>query len=86
MKGDAQNGKNLNINGENFVVKPKNLTELDRLSIVVHQIDQQCEVVPIGAYKMIPTHELILNPSFRGLKINEANQLKNYAHLRAPRL
>lgn len=36
MKGDAQNGKNLNINGENFVVKPKNLTELDRLSIVVH--------------------------------------------------
>ena len=33
---------------------------------------------------MIPTHELILNPSFRGLKINEANQFKNYVHLRAP--
>ena len=60
----------INLNGEEFSVKAKNFTELDRLSIVVHQIDHDCQVVPLGAFKMIPTHELISNPNFFGLKIS----------------
>ena len=33
---------------------------------------------------MIPTHELVKNPEFRGLKIDEAKTLTNYVHLRSP--
>lgn len=37
------------------IMKAKHFTELDRLSILVHLVEQDCRVVPIGAYKMIPT-------------------------------
>ena len=47
-------------------------------------ISYDCCVVPIGAYKMIPTHELVINPDFRGLKINDAKNIENYQHLRPP--
>lgn len=53
-------------------MKSKNFTELDRLSIVVHAIEDECQVIPLGAYKLAPTHELIKNPAFRGLKVQEA--------------
>lgn len=53
---------------------------------MVNVIDDECQVVPIGAYKMIPTHELVVNPDFRGLKIQNSKSLDNYLHLRAPRL
>jgi len=56
LKEAGDSKKVMNIDGENFVVKAKNFTELDRLSIVVHLIDDDCQVVPLGAYKMIPTH------------------------------
>ena len=49
--------------------KAKSFSELDRLSLVVHQIDFDTAVVPIGAYKILPTLELVRNPNFRGLKI-----------------
>ena len=68
------------------IMKLKNFTELDRLSVVVHQIDEECKIVPLGAYKMIPTHELIPNPNFKGLKIDHSKNLDNYVHLRAPKL
>jgi radial spoke head protein 9 len=84
IKGAGQPSKTISLNGEDFVVKAKNFTELDRLSIVVHQIDHDCQVVPLGAYKMIPTHELILNPGFLGLRVSEATGLTNYVHLRTP--
>ncbi len=65
----------MSVNGDDFIVKSKSFTELDRLSIVVHQVDHDCQVVPQGAYKMIPTHELIQNPDFFGLKISESAKL-----------
>lgn len=55
-----------------MIVKPKNFTELDRLSILIHSIAKDCNVVPLGAYRMIPTHELVSNPDFRGLKVNQS--------------
>jgi radial spoke head protein 9 len=84
IKGGGETAKTIKLDGEDFKVKSKNFTELDRLSTVVHQIDFECQVVPLGSFKMIPTHELILNPSFQGLKIGEANKLENYVHLRGP--
>ena len=65
-------------------MKTKAFTELDRLSIVVCLVDHSCQVVPLGAYKMLPTHELIKNPCFRGLKICDAIKPCHYVHLRAP--
>ncbi len=64
--------------------KSKNFTELDRLSIVVHEIDESCQVVPLGAFKILPTHELVRNPNFKGLKIDQSKSLDNYVHLRHP--
>ena len=51
--------------GQEMIVKSKNFTELDRLSLLVSLISHDCSIVPLGAYRMIPTHELVLNPDFR---------------------
>lgn len=69
---------------EQLVIPPKNFTELDRLATVVHHIEEDCQVVPLGSVKLLPTHELIKNPAFRGLKIEEGNKLENYLHFRKP--
>jgi len=45
-------------------------------------ISHDCNVVPLGAYRMIPTHELVQNPDFRGLKISQSKNPQNYLHLR----
>lgn len=47
-------------------------------------ISYDCSIVPLGAYKMIPTHELIQNSEFMGLKVLEAKKAENYVHLRYP--
>ncbi len=70
--------------GQEMIVKSKNFTELDRLSLLVSLISHDCSFVPLGAYRMIPTHELVLNPDFRGLKMNQSKDPKNYLHLRTP--
>ena len=69
-----------------MIVHVKNFTELDRLSIVVHAIEDECQIVPFGAYKFAPTRELIRNPIFRGLKIEESKKLQNYLHFRKPNI
>ena len=33
---------------------------------------------------MVPTHELVLNPDFRGLKMNQIKDPKSFLHLRTP--
>lgn len=35
---------------------------------------------------MIPTKELVRNPNFKGLKIDQSKNLDNYVHLRQPSL
>lgn len=48
------------------------------------EIEHDCQVVPVGAFKMIPTHEIVKNPNFRGLKIEQSKSLDNYVHFRFP--
>ncbi len=67
------------------MIPSKNYTELDRLSSVVHAVEEECQVVPLGALKMLPTHEIIRNPNFKGLKIEEANKLPHFLHFRKPK-
>jgi hypothetical protein len=70
---------------EELVIPAKNFTELDRLSCVVHLIEEECQIVPVGAIKILPTHELIHNTAFRGLKIEEGAKLSSYLHYRKPK-
>jgi radial spoke head protein 9 len=46
--------------------KLKNLTEGDRLSYVVRSIDSDTNVVPEGAFKMLPINEMRRNDTFTG--------------------
>lgn len=50
-------------------VSPKKFTELDRLSYVVRTLEEECAVVPVGAFKLTATHELRYNDAFKGLNL-----------------
>ena len=39
-------------------IPPQGITELDRLSYVVHQVDSDCTIVPMGAVKKTPLNEV----------------------------
>jgi radial spoke head protein 9 len=65
-------------------IPSRGITELDRLSHVVHQIDSDCHIVPRGSVKKIPLKETRLNEAFRGLRANEVFDISNYTHFRAP--
>jgi hypothetical protein len=58
-----------------IVLPPKHMTELDRLSVVVHQISEACSALPRGAAKCIPTGQVLFNEAFCGLSPDEACEL-----------
>ncbi|CAD8082384.1 unnamed protein product [Paramecium primaurelia] len=63
---------------------PKNFLEVDRLAYVVNAIEFECALLPVGAVRLTPTHELRYNDSFEGLNLQEASKIINYQHFRAP--
>ncbi|EGR29932.1 radial spoke head protein, putative [Ichthyophthirius multifiliis] len=69
---------------ENPKVKPKPFTESDRLAYIIRAIENDCSLVPVGALKLTPSHELRYNDSFKGLSLKEVNQISLYQHFRAP--
>ena len=62
------------------------ITELDRLSYVVHQVDADCTIVPMGAVKKTPLNEVRKNEAFCGLKAAQAFDVSSYVHFREPLL
>lgn len=62
----------------------KDFTELDRLSFVVHKIERDCHIVPQGAYKLTPIHEIRQNDIFQGLTKEELDKIDMYQHFRVP--
>lgn len=58
---------------QGIVLPPKPVTELDRLSHIVNEIDHQCSVVPKGSYKFTPLKEVRKNEAFRGLSKEESD-------------
>lgn len=65
-------------------IPTKGITELDRLSYAVTQIDSDCQIVPKGSVKKTPLNEIRKNEAFRGLKADAAFSVNNYVHFRAP--
>ena len=57
---------------------------MDRLAYIIRSIETECQLIPIGAYKLTPNHELRLNEAFVGLTLNEAADINNYQHFRNP--
>jgi len=64
--------------------KPKPLTELERLSQVVQEIDFDTAAVPAGAYCLNEAHLVVRSSNFRGLGATEATVLEKYVHFRPP--
>lgn len=65
---------------KNFIAR--NLTELDRLHYTVLAIENDCHIVPQGAFKLTEEHEVRRNNAFRGLTVDKAMTLVSYSHFR----
>lgn len=65
-----------------IIIPAKKVTELNRLSHVVNQIENNCAVVPKGSFKFTPLKETVRNEAFRGLSKDQAFQLANWQHFR----
>jgi len=63
---------------------PPSLTELDRLSQVVQEIDFDTAAVPKGAFALNEAHMVVPSSDFKGLGLTEAKALASYVHFRAP--
>lgn len=61
--------------------QPK-LTELDRLSYTIREIDRACAVAPLGAYTMGATRVIAKDPMFKGLNAKTSLNLGSYVHMR----
>jgi len=48
-------------------VPPKELIELDRLKYVVLAIENDCQIAPVGAFKMNAQHQVRRDEAFKGL-------------------
>eukprot|EP00439_Symbiodinium_sp_Y106_P049518 s1503_g6.t1 len=60
------------------------LTELDRLALLVQEIDFDTATVPKGAYSLNEAQVVVPNSAFRGLEPAKATLLQNYVHFRPP--
>jgi hypothetical protein len=67
---------------EEIAVPKRYLKEIDRLTFVVYAIENDCQICPVGAFKMTSEHQVTRNESFAGLSKNEAHVLDNYMHFR----
>lgn len=67
---------------EEIKVPPKELVELDRLKYVVLAIENDCQIAPVGAFKMTSQHQVRRNEAFKGLSAKESLTLDNYLHFR----
>ena len=45
-------------------------------------IENDCQICPVGAFKMTPEHQVRRNEAFRGLALEDGLRLQNYLHFR----
>lgn len=57
--------------------------ELDRLTTVIHAIENDCQICPLGAFKMTPDHQVRRNEAFQGLQKEQGMRLDSYLHFRS---
>lgn len=81
-EGDAKENDSNISEAEEIKVPPKELTEIDRVRFVVSAIENDCQMAPVGAFKMTAQHQLRRNEAFRGLTEEQGLSLQNYVHFR----
>ena len=81
QEGEAELNDDVSVE-EDVKVPPKELTEIDRLKYVVLAIENDCQVAPLGAFKMTCQHQVRRNEAFRGLTSAQSLSLDNYVHFR----
>mmetsp|Transcript_12101 Transcript_12101/g.16430 ORF Transcript_12101/g.16430 Transcript_12101/m.16430 type:complete len:162 (-) Transcript_12101:308-793(-) len=64
------------------VLPANGVTELERLSYVIYQIERQCQIVPVGSWRKNTLGYVQPNEAFRGLRRNQLCSLDSYMHLR----
>jgi len=67
---------------EEISVPKRDLKEIDRLTFVVYAIENDCQICPVGSFKMTSEHQVTRNESFNGLCKSDAHVLDNYMHFR----
>ncbi|MCQ2818820.1 MAG: hypothetical protein MJ252_16260 [archaeon] len=60
----------------------ENFTELLKLSYLVRQIDYDTSIVPEGALKLAPEHEIRINRAFRGVTKEDIGKMERWMHFR----
>lgn len=60
------------------------MTELDRLSLLVQEIDFDTAIAPKGAHSLTEAQTIVPNSQFMGLDPMKAMDLDQYVHFRAP--
>ena len=60
---------------EDVKVPPKELTEIDRLKYVVLAIENDCQIAPLGAFKMTSQHQVRRNEAFKGVDVKDCQSL-----------
>lgn len=60
------------------------LTEMDKLSQIVQEIDFDTAAVPKGAYALNENHQVVPSSDFKGLGLTEAKSLASFVHFRPP--
>lgn len=77
---------NHSVDDDEDIIKKGNmktaLTELDRLSHVVHSIDRDCAVVPFESQKTALTGQLLPNVGYAGQTPESIGEIASYRHLR----
>ena len=58
--------------------------ELDRLAFTVRAIEFECSCLPLGSLRLVLTHELRYNGSFKGLDLPSALRPESWLHFRQP--
>ena len=56
--------------------------ELDRLTTVVQAIENDCQICPVGSFRLTPEHQVRRNEAFKGLCNETGMDLSNYLHFR----
>lgn len=67
---------------EEVTVPEKELQEIDRIHYVVLAIENDCQIAPMGAFKMTSQHQVRRNEAFKGLNPAQSLQLSSYCHFR----
>ena len=81
--GDGAKSEKSDASDKPEVVAPtKDLVELDRVKYVVLAVENDCQIAPLGGFKMNSKHEVRRNEAFKGLNKDNCLNLDSYVHFR----